>query len=149
MVSQVAGDQEKQGNEHGAATTYHQLGIIAADQRDFAQAEQWYRKSLAIAEKQGNEHGAATTYHQLGIIAAEQRDFAQAGQWYLTAIAGLTNADDTHSLKIAAGSYWRLYQVAPAAERDQLRAMWEDASIDAVEPPPWDEAPPPESDEDG
>ena len=68
MVSQVAGDQEKQGNEHGAATTYHQLGMIALEQRDFAQAEQWYRKSLAIhqnIEKQGNEHGAATTYHQL------------------------------------------------------------------------------------
>ena len=47
--------------------------MIAQDQRDFAQAEQWYRKSLAITEKLGNEHGAASTYHQLGIIAEDAR----------------------------------------------------------------------------
>jgi tetratricopeptide (TPR) repeat protein len=62
--------------------TYHQLGIIAQEQGDFATAEQWYRKSLAIDEKLGNEHGAAVTYHQLGRIAHEQRDFAMAEQWY-------------------------------------------------------------------
>ena len=46
--------------EHGAAMTYHTLGSIAQEQRDFAQAEQWYRKSLAISEKLGNEHRAAS-----------------------------------------------------------------------------------------
>ena len=39
---------EKQGDEHGAASTYHNLGNIALEQRDFASAEQWYRKALAI-----------------------------------------------------------------------------------------------------
>ena len=28
--------------------TYHQLGVIAQEQRDFVAAEAWYRKSLAI-----------------------------------------------------------------------------------------------------
>ena len=73
---------EKQGNEHGAAKTYHQLGRIAVEQRDFAAAEQWSQKSLDIDEKQGNELGAAKTYHQLGRIAEKQRDFAAAEQWY-------------------------------------------------------------------
>src|SRR5208283_103231 len=36
---------------------YHQLGMIAQERRDFASAEQWYRKALAIEEKQGDEHG--------------------------------------------------------------------------------------------
>ena len=58
---------------------YHQLGMIAQEQRDFASAEQWYRKALAIEEKQGDEHGAAITYHYLGSIAQEQRDFAACG----------------------------------------------------------------------
>ena len=35
----------------GAANTYYQLGRIAQEQRDFAAAEQWYRKSLAIRER--------------------------------------------------------------------------------------------------
>ena len=43
--------------------------MIAQEQRDFAAAERWYQKALAIKEKQGNEHGAASTYHQLGRIA--------------------------------------------------------------------------------
>ena len=60
---------EKHGNEHGAAITYHHLGIIAEEQRDFTTAEEWYLKSLAIFEKQGDEHGAARTYHHLGMIA--------------------------------------------------------------------------------
>ncbi len=53
---------EKQGNEHDAAATYHNLGAIAGKQRDFETAEKWCRKSLVIFEKQGNEHGTATTY---------------------------------------------------------------------------------------
>src|SRR2546422_8102194 len=51
-------------NLHGAASTYHQLGNIAQEQRDFATAREWYLKSLAIKEKQGNLHGAASTYGQ-------------------------------------------------------------------------------------
>jgi tetratricopeptide (TPR) repeat protein len=80
---------EKLGNEPGVALTYHQLGRIAQEQRDFAQAEQWYRKSLAIKEKLGDEHDAASTYHQLGRIAQEQRDFAQAEQWYRKSLAAI------------------------------------------------------------
>ena len=53
----------------GEASAYHHLGMIAEEQRDFATAEQWCRKSLAITEKQGNEHAAASTYHQLGNVA--------------------------------------------------------------------------------
>ena len=87
MVPQGVAIKEKQGDEHGAAITYHQLGRIAEEQRDFASAEQWYRKSLAIKEKQGNEHGEAITYHQLGNVAYLQRDFAGAEQWYLKALA--------------------------------------------------------------
>ena len=87
---------EKQGDEHGAASTYHELGIIAHEQRDFASAEQWYRKSLAIKEKQGNEHGAACTYHQLGMIAEERRDFASAEQWYRKSLAIWEKQGDEH-----------------------------------------------------
>src|SRR5271157_3961775 len=66
---------------------YHQLGMIAQERRDFASAEQWYRKSLAIKEKQGDEHGAAIAYGQLGTIAQEQRDYASAEQWYRKSLA--------------------------------------------------------------
>ena len=70
--------------------------MIAQEQRDFASAEQWYRKALAIFEKQGDEHGAAITYHQLGMIAQEQRDFASAEQWYRKALAIKEKQGDEH-----------------------------------------------------
>ena len=96
------------GDEH-AASTYHQLGMIAQEQRDFASAEQWYRKALAIEEKQGNEHGAAITYHQLGIIAEEQRDFASAEQWYRKSLAIKEKQGDEHG---AAITYHQLGRIA-------------------------------------
>ena len=78
--------------------TYHQLGRIAEEQRDFPTAEDWYRKSLAIEEKQGNEHGAAITYHQLGIIAEDQRDFPTAEGWYRKSLAIKENQGDEHGV---------------------------------------------------
>ena len=81
------------------------MGIIAQEQRDFAAAEQWYRKSLATKEKRGDEHGASLTYHQLGRIAQEQRDFAAAEQWYRKSLAIKEKQGDEHG---AASTYGQL-----------------------------------------
>ena len=98
-------------------------------QRDFAQAEQWYRKSLAIKEKLGNEQGAASTYHQLGMIAEEQRDFAQAGQQYTRSIVVFLRSNDRYSLRIAAQSFLRCYAQAPPDDQTTLKALWENAGL--------------------
>ena len=98
--------------------------MIAEEQRDFAAAEAWYKKSLAIKEKQGNEHGAASTYHQLGRIAQERRDFFQAGDFYLKSIKMFANTSDTYNLMIAISSYARLLHTTAGTERSQLRQAW-------------------------
>ena len=59
---------EKQGNEHIAASTYHQLGIIAEEKREFKMAKAWYKKSLEIFEKQGNINGAEIVSNSLNRI---------------------------------------------------------------------------------
>jgi tetratricopeptide (TPR) repeat protein len=69
------------------AWAYLRLGSIAQEQRDFVTAEQWFRKSLAIAEKRGYEDSAANSYHHLGMIAQEQRDFATADQCFRKSLA--------------------------------------------------------------
>ena len=117
---------EKQGNEHNAASTYHQLGVIAQEQRDFQAAEWWYQKALAIKEKQGDEHGAALTYGQLGVLAAKQRDVQSAGAHFLKAIEGFANTGDPYYLAIAVRSYARLIHTAPPSEREALRSRWEE-----------------------
>lgn len=109
---------------HGAALA-QALAVYAQNQRAFAQAEQWYRKSLAIFEQQGNDHSAALTYGQLGIMAETQRDFAQAGQWFLRSIAIFRRFNDRHFLGIAVQSFQRCYAAAPATVQTSLKALWE------------------------
>ena len=86
--------------------------MIAQEQRDFASAEQWYRKALAIEEKQGDEHGAASTYHQLGMIAQEQRDFASAEQWYRKALAIWIKYGDKYHEEMTRSNLERLREAA-------------------------------------
>ena len=64
------------------ASLWIQMGFIAQKKRQFAEAKQWYRKSLAIAEKLKNEWVRAFTLAHLGTIAEEKRQFAEAKQWY-------------------------------------------------------------------
>jgi tetratricopeptide (TPR) repeat protein len=116
--------KERQGNEHGAASTYHQLGMIAQAQRDFSQAEQWYKKSLEIKERQGNEHGAASTYHQLGIIAAEQGEPLKAVGLMTQAGETLMRFDDTHSAEIVRQGVQRLIGELPADAQNEMRKRW-------------------------
>ncbi len=92
-----------------AADSYHQLGRIAQERRNFTAAEDWYRKSLAVEEKLGNEHGAASTYHQLGWVAQERRDFAAAEDWYRKSLAIKEKLGDEHG---AAITYHQLGNIA-------------------------------------
>jgi tetratricopeptide (TPR) repeat protein len=100
---------ERLSTEHDVPDLEWQLGRIAQAQRDFAAAEQWYRKSLEIKERQGNEHGAAITYHQLGVIAEEQRDFAAAEQWYRKSLEIKERQGNEHGAAYSLGQLGNLY----------------------------------------
>jgi tetratricopeptide (TPR) repeat protein len=73
-------------DRHSAASTYHQLGMVAQEQRRFAEAEDAYRKALEIKVAFNDRHSAASTYHQLGMVAQEQRRFADAEDAYKRAL---------------------------------------------------------------
>ena len=51
------------------AAACHNLGIVAQDRGRLEEAEDWYRKSLAIYEDLGDRPGMASSYHQLGMVA--------------------------------------------------------------------------------
>ena len=108
------------------ASAYHQLGMIAQEQWDFATAREWYLKSLAIKEKQADQQGAALTYGQLGIIAQEQRDFATAREWYLKSLA---ISEKGGNLRVDAKTYHQLGRIAQeqrdfaAAEEWYLKSL--------------------------
>ena len=75
-----------------------QFGEIAQERGDFAEAEDWYHKSLAICEKIGDEHGQAIALHQLGMISEEQGSFDEAEAFYHQAEAILQRMNDPYHL---------------------------------------------------
>jgi tetratricopeptide (TPR) repeat protein len=85
QLHQAPGDRQAQG------ITYHQLGVVAEDQRRFAEAEAGYRQALDIFEF-GDRHSAASTYFQLGRVAEEQRRFAEAEASYGQALVAALQA---------------------------------------------------------
>ena len=109
------------GDPLGSSGAYHQLGMIAQEQRDFETAERWYLKSLAIEERLGNEHGAASTYHQLGIVAQAQRDFETAERWYLKSLAIEEKRGNEHG---AASTYHQLGIIAQAQRDFETAERW-------------------------
>jgi tetratricopeptide (TPR) repeat protein len=69
------------------AATYQQLGRVGLERRRLDDAEDWYRKSLAIGEDLGDKPRQAVTYHQLGVIAQDRRQLDDAEEWYRKSLA--------------------------------------------------------------
>ena len=51
------------------------------------EAEDWYRKSLAIRGELGDRAGMASTYHQLGVTAQDRGRLDEAEDWYRKSLA--------------------------------------------------------------
>ena len=66
---------------------YHQLGSAAEIRGRLDEAEDWYRKSLAITEELGNRPHLAETYHQLGRTAQARGQLDEAEDWYRKSLA--------------------------------------------------------------
>lgn len=56
-------------NRQRQAAVYHDLGIIAQEQRRYDEAETNYRQALDIYQEYGDQHSAADTYSQLNTLA--------------------------------------------------------------------------------
>jgi len=68
------------------AAYIHQLGRLAQDRGDYAEAEQRYQQALQIHEQLGSQADVAGSYHQLGIVAQHRGDYAEAEQRYQQAL---------------------------------------------------------------
>ena len=69
------------------AVVYHQLGMMAQHRGRLAEAEDWYRRSLAIKDDLGDRLGRALTYAQLGNTALDRVLLEEAEDWYRQALA--------------------------------------------------------------
>jgi tetratricopeptide (TPR) repeat protein len=93
-----------------SASVYHQLGRVAQEQRQWAQAEQYYQQALQLFVEYNDRYSQASTYHQLGTVAQEQRQWAQAREYFLRALEIYATSDDTYYGGIVVRSLARLWR---------------------------------------
>ncbi|WP_245894880.1 tetratricopeptide repeat protein, partial [Nostoc cycadae] len=67
---------------YSCASTYHQLGIVAQELREFEQARRNYQQALDIKIEYGDRYSCASTYGQMGIVAQELGEFEEARRNY-------------------------------------------------------------------
>ena len=94
-----------------SANTYHQLGRVSQELREYGEARQNYQQALAIKIEFGDRYSQASTYHQLGIVAQELREYGEARQNYQQALAIKIEFGDRYS---QASTYHHLGIVAQA-----------------------------------
>ena len=96
---------ETEWTRKSIAVACHQLGYIAQDRGRLEEAEDWYRKSLAIKEELGDRPYMASTYHQLGITAQDRGRLEEAEDWYRKSLA---ISEDLGNRPYMASSYHQL-----------------------------------------
>jgi tetratricopeptide (TPR) repeat protein len=79
------------------ARSYHGLGRVAQEQRQWQQAEQYYQRALQLYSEYNDRYNQAPIYHQLGRVAQEQREFQQAEQYYQQALQLFIEYNDRYS----------------------------------------------------
>lgn len=77
---------QRLGEPQMEAVGWHQLGMVAQEGRDWAEAERCYRESLRIKEAQRDWPGVSRTCNQLALVAKGDGRFDDAERWYLRAI---------------------------------------------------------------
>ena len=78
---------ETESTRASISVLFNQLGMTAQVMGRLDEADDWYRKSLAIKEKLGNRPGMSITYHQLGMTAQARGQLDQADDWYRKSLA--------------------------------------------------------------
>jgi tetratricopeptide (TPR) repeat protein len=107
------------------ASTYHQLGSVAQELREFEQARKDYQQALQINIEFGDRYNQASTYHQLGMVAQELREYDQARKDYQQALEIKIEFGDRYS---QARTYHQLGRVAQELrEYDQARKDYQQA----------------------
>ena len=101
-----------------SASIYHQLGVVAQEQRQWEEAEKNLLEALRIDVEFDDRHEQASTYAQLGRVAQEQRQWEEAEKNCREALRIFVEFNDRHA---QAGTYHQLGWVA------QEQRQWTEA----------------------
>jgi tetratricopeptide (TPR) repeat protein len=102
-------DIQEEQRKSWIATTYHQLGAVAQNLREYEEARKNYQQALAIYVEFGDRYSQASTYHQLGNVEYFLREYEEARNNYQQALAIYVEFGDRYS---QASTYHQLGTVA-------------------------------------
>ena len=94
------------------ASTYHQLGRVAEEQRRWEEAESHYRQALGLYVEFNDRYSQANTYGQLGLMAETREQWPQAADVLLQALAIFVDFGDQHNLAQVIRILARVYQAS-------------------------------------
>ncbi|MEO6888932.1 MAG: tetratricopeptide repeat protein [Ktedonobacteraceae bacterium] len=102
-------DLDTETKKRQSGFLYHQLGIVAEEQRHWTEAETYLQQALQIKIDFDDRYSQASTYHHLGMVAQEQRHWSQAETYLQQALQITIDFDDRYN---QAGTYHHLGVVA-------------------------------------
>jgi tetratricopeptide (TPR) repeat protein len=115
------------------AVTYHQLGRVAQEQRQWEQAEQYYQQALQIYIEYNGRYTQAGTYHQLGRVAEEQQQWKEACNYCLRSLEIVITFDDPYHQEMVLSSLARLWKASGDSNLPAAVATILGASVEETE----------------
>ena len=118
------------GQQAHIADTYHQLGNIAQATGQLTEADDWYRKSLAISEDRQDRSAMLKSYHQLGNNALMAGLLDAANERYGKA---LPIARELGNLQFLAATYHQLGMTDIKRNRLDAAEAWYRQELPIIE----------------
>ena len=127
------------------SASYNCLGMLALEQEMLSEAEEWYRKGLAIAEELEKETGTveearrdlSISYNNLGNLAKAQGKLRDAEEWYRKSLAiAENNAEESEEIQARRDlsvSYDNLGDIAKAQGKLRDAEEWYRKSLALAE----------------
>ncbi|MFJ7219387.1 tetratricopeptide repeat protein [Amycolatopsis sp. NPDC098790] len=103
------------------ASIYYQLGMVTQLRGQLDEAEEWYRKSLAIAEDLDDRSAKSYAYHELGMVAQSRGRLDEAENWYKKSLILKGELGDRPAMS---SSYHQLGTVAKSRGRLDEAELW-------------------------
>ncbi|MEM7773445.1 MAG: tetratricopeptide repeat protein, partial [Cyanobacteria bacterium P01_A01_bin.37] len=97
-------------DRYSQARTYHNLGIVAQELREYEQARSHYQQALDIKIEFNDRYSQARTYGQLGLLAKAQEDYPQAQQHLQRALEIFVEFNDHYTAKGTLQHLAQIYQ---------------------------------------
>lgn len=115
---------QESGEKQGEALAFYNLGLIAENLGDQAEAFRCYHNSLAIAQELDDQTGLTGIFYSLGLLHLQRQEFAQARTYLEKCVSNLRRDGDKKML--SEKLYWYGYALANSGYVDKAIQIFQE-----------------------